>query len=149
MKSLQTFKLKKALIISVFILFYANNAISQCQIENLVFEGAGIRGIAYAGVIEELEKQGKLKHINKVGGTSAGAITALMISLGYSSSEIESIITSTKFKKFNDGRFIFFGAFIRLNKKYGWYRGEKFNDWIGKLIKEKTGDPEITFEELK
>jgi len=33
-------------------------------------------------------------------------------------------------------------------KKYGWYRGEKFTTWIGALIEEKTGNPESTFKEL-
>lgn len=131
-----------------FCLYSATGYAQDCVIENLVFEGAGIRGIAYAGVIQVLEEQNKLKQIQNLGGTSAGAITALMVSLGYSSREIEDIISSTKFRKFNDGRFIFIGGLIRTSKKFGWYRGERFTSWIAKLIEEKTGNPEITFEEL-
>ena len=41
-------------------------------IKNLVFEGAGMRGIAYCGVLEELETQGLVKDVEKVAGTSAG-----------------------------------------------------------------------------
>ncbi|MDO6390551.1 patatin-like phospholipase family protein [Pontibacter sp. BT731] len=119
-----------------------------CEIRNLAFEGAGIRGIAYAGVISELERHGKLQGIEKVGGTSAGAITAMMVSLGYSAEEIADIISSTQFRKFNDGRFMFIGGFVRMHKLYGWYRGDKFTDWTAKLIEEKTGNPDITFQEL-
>jgi NTE family protein len=119
-----------------------------CVIRNLAFEGAGIRGIAYAGVIDELERQGRLKGIEKVGGTSAGAITAMMLSLGYSAEEIADIISSTQFRKFNDGRFMFIGGFARMNSVYGWYRGDRFTDWTAKLIEEKTGNPDITFQEL-
>ncbi|MCW4467788.1 patatin-like phospholipase family protein [Flavobacterium sp. MFBS3-15] len=72
-------------------------------VENLVFEGAGIRGIAYSGVIKELESHGMMGSVRKVGGTSAGAITAMMVSLGYDSQEIYAIISETKFQKFNDG----------------------------------------------
>ncbi|MGK7392513.1 MAG: patatin-like phospholipase family protein [Candidatus Cyclobacteriaceae bacterium M2_1C_046] len=131
-----------------FCLFTINGYAQVCTIENIIFEGAGIRGIAYAGVIKELENQGKLRSIKNVGGTSAGAITALMVSLGYSAGEIEEIISSTKFRRFNDGRFFFIGGSIRTNNKFGWYRGEKFTRWIANIIEDKTGDPDITFEEL-
>ena len=42
--------------------------------KNLVFEGGGVKGIAYAGAMKVLEKKGILKNIVRVGGTSAGAI---------------------------------------------------------------------------
>lgn len=123
---------------------YAQN----CEIRNLAFEGAGIRGIAYAGVLEELERLDKLKGIEKVGGTSAGAITAMMVSLGYSSKEIGDLIASTQFRKFNDGRFMFVGGLARMTKLYGWYRGDRFREWTSKIVEEKTGNADITFEEL-
>src|SRR5688500_9947810 len=109
-----------------------------CEIKNLVFEGAGIRGIAYAGVIEELENQKMLGNLQKVGGTSAGAITALMLSLNYSSADIARIVSSTEFRKFNDGRFMFLGGFARMNKNYGWYRGDKFTAWLSDIIARKA-----------
>jgi NTE family protein len=118
------------------------------NIKNLVFEGAGIRGIAYGGAIEELENNKVLAGVEKVGGTSAGAITALCLSLGYSSSEITELLYTTNFKKLNDGRFFFPGGINRLNKYFGWYRGERMTRWIAGIIEEKTGNPDITFEEL-
>lgn len=132
----------------VLCLFSINGYSQNCEIKNLVFEGAGIRGIAYAGVIDVLEKHDKLKQIEKVGGTSAGAITALMLSLGYTSNEIGDIISSTQFNKFNDGQFMFIGGLVRMNQLYGWYRGEKFTKWLAALIEKRTGNAEITFEEL-
>ena len=48
------------------------------QFRNLVFEGGGVRGIAYIGAMGVLEQQGVLEHIIRVGGTSAGAINALI-----------------------------------------------------------------------
>ncbi|MBI4647476.1 MAG: patatin-like phospholipase family protein [Bacteroidia bacterium] len=133
----------------VFVFILTINCYSQnYNIKNLVFEGAGIRGIAYAGVIDELEKNGLLKNIEKVGGTSAGAITALMVSLGYSSKEMEEIAASTKFKKFNDSRFMLGGGLFRMKNLYGWYKGDRFTKWIAEIIENKTGNTEITFEEL-
>lgn len=54
---------------------------------NLVMEGGGIRGIAYGGALAELEKQGVLAGIQRVGGTSAGAIQAALLAVGYSPQE--------------------------------------------------------------
>ena len=130
-------------------IFLTQFAFSQPNnIKNLVFEGAGIRGIAYVGALKSLEEQGVLDGIEKVGGTSAGAITALLLSLAYTPDEMESIISETKFQKFNDGRFLFIGGIYRTKKRYGWYRGQKFTKWIGTLIEAKTGNADISFEAL-
>ena len=118
------------------------------QVKNLVFEGGGIRGIAYAGAIEELENQNVLKNIERVAGTSAGALVATLLAVGYSPNEIKQIISETNLKKFADGQFIFIGGSRRMIKKYGWYKGEKFRKWIGEIIESKTGKPDLTFKDL-
>ena len=118
------------------------------DIKNLVFEGAGMRGLAYAGALEELEKHHILEGVERVGGTSAGAVTALAISLGYNARELEELIFKTDFQKFNDGRYMFIGGINRTAKRFGWYRGEKLTHWIEDIIKKKTGNADITFQEL-
>ena len=118
------------------------------QIKNLVFEGAGIRGLAYAGVVRSLEEQEIIEDVENVGGTSAGAIIALLIALEYNSQELTSIISDTEFQQFNDGKYFFIGGISRTIKRYGWYQGEAFSDWIGALIADKTGDPDISFTEF-
>ena len=135
------------LLFALFLFFIFQSAQAQPKIENLVFEGAGIRGLAYAGVVKELESRNMLPAVKRVGGTSAGAIIALMISLQYTSSEIAEIIGSTEFKKFNDGRFFFAGGINRLRKYFGWYRGNRFEKWLSLLIEAKTGNGDITFEQ--
>ena len=55
---------------------------------NLVMEGGGIRGIAYGGALLELEQRGILRELRRVGGTSAGAIQAALLAVGYSAQEI-------------------------------------------------------------
>lgn len=127
----------------------AQSTRGQAMTRNLVFEGAGIRGIAYSGAIGELEQRHLLDSIERVGGTSSGAITALLVSLGYTSQEISTIVLSTPFKKFNDGRFFFFGGVHRFRRFFGWYRGRQVEKWITGLINSKTGNGEITFRELK
>lgn len=140
--------LMKKVLYVFLLLFFGVPGHSQTTIKNLVFEGAGIRGIAYCGAIQEMEARKLMTGIEKVGGTSSGAIVAMMLSLGYTGREIETLITKTKFKKLNDGGFFFIGGINRLKKYFGWYKGKKAEKWLGEVIKEKTGNADITFEEL-
>lgn len=38
------------------------------QFRNLVFEGGGVRGIAYIGAMKVMKQHGALEHISRVGG---------------------------------------------------------------------------------
>ena len=69
---------------------------------NLIFEGGGVKGVAYAGALAELEHMGILNKITRVAGTSAGAITAVLLSLGYSIKDISEIIVNKNFNDFKD-----------------------------------------------
>jgi NTE family protein len=135
------------IIFSSLISVLSSSAFGQ-PYKNLVFEGGGMRGISYAGALKELEQRGLLGELEKVGGTSVGAITALTLALGYKAHEIESIIAETNPKKFNDGTFLFFGGVSRLRKQYGWYKGNAFLKWTEVIIARKTGNPNITFQQL-
>ena len=132
----------------LFLSHFIINAQSKPVIKNLVFEGAGIRGIAYCGALLEMESQNLMQQVERVSGTSAGAIVALAVSLGYSGKEIEQLIAQTNFKQFNDGKFLFMGGINRVHKYLGWYRGKKIESWLEKIIEQKTGNPDISFAEL-
>ena len=56
--------------------------------KNLVFEGGGVKGIAYVGALEVLEKEGILQDVERVAGTSAGAMMAVLVGLRYSVAEV-------------------------------------------------------------
>jgi NTE family protein len=115
---------------------------------NLVMEGGGIRGIAYGGALAELDKQGVLAGIQRVGGTSAGAIQAALLAVGYSPQEIIEVVNNTPVQRLNDGRLIFFGGSTRLLKQYGWYRGDQFTSYLGDLVARKTQNPNLTLGQL-
>jgi NTE family protein len=111
-------------------------------------EGGGIRGIAYGGALQELEQRGVLAGIQRVGGTSAGAIQAALLAVGYSATEIIAIVNHTPVQRLNDGRFIFFGGSTRLVKQYGWYRGDQFTKYLSELVGKRTGNPDLTLGQL-
>ena len=118
------------------------------QFRNLVFEGGGVKGIAYVGVMRALRRQGALDHVMRYGGTSAGAINALMVALGYDDEEQLEIMRSVDFRKFMDNDFGFVRDGWRLAKEFGWNRGEFFSGWIGELIRHKLGTADATFDDL-
>ena len=140
--------MKKYFLFFALTSFHFVNAQAPAIIKNLVFEAAGIRGIAYCGAIQEMESKNLMTNIERVAGTSSGSITALALSLGYTGKEIETLIAKTNFKKFNDGGFFFIGGLTRLKKHFGWYKGKKIERWLEKIIEQKTSDPNITFEQL-
>lgn len=140
--------MKKTFLYFLVLTFHFTYAQTSTGIKNLVFEGAGVRGIAYCGAIQEMEAKNLMNKIEKVGGTSSGAIVATMLSLGYTGKDIEQIVSKTKFRKLNDGGFFFIGGITRIKRYFGWYKGRKAEKWLGKIIEAKTGNAEITFEEL-
>src|SRR5688572_3347838 len=113
---------------------------------NLVFEGGGVKGIAYGGALEVLNSMNILRDIERVAGTSAGAINATLLALGYSTADVSRIIASTNFKDFEDGNIV--TELVGITTHYGWYKGDAFKEWIGKYIREKTGKEDTTFGEL-
>jgi len=119
------------------------------QFCNLIFEGGGVKGIAYVGAMQVLQQRGILKNIHRVGGTSAGAINALLFALGFDIPSQRQILESTDFKKFMDDSFGFIRDIRRLDKLFGWFKGDFFSGWIGKLIKEKLRNEKATFQDLK
>lgn len=140
--------MKHLLIIFLFLLT-GSALFGQSNITNLVFEGAGIKGLAYSGVVYELEQQGVMDGVRQVAGTSAGAITAMLVALDYRAEEVLGIVSATKFQSFNDVGFFFFGGVNRMARSYGWYKGEKFLRWLEGHIAHKTGNADITFAEMK
>jgi Patatin-like phospholipase len=71
------------------------------EIRYLALEGGGGKGFAYLGALQVLEKLKVMEHIDGVSGTSAGAITALMIAMGMTAEEIDNELKND-FNKFFD-----------------------------------------------
>lgn len=116
---------------------------------NLVFEGGGVKGIAYVGVLRELQQRGILENIVRVGGTSAGAINAVLMALGYTLEETHEVLSTLDFRKFMDPSGVFLKDAWRLVSKFGWCKGDFFGSWIGDLIFEKARQKNPTFKELR
>ena len=117
--------------------------------KNLVFEGGGVKGIAYIGAMQVLHEKGILDNIERVGGTSAGAINATLFALGFTISEQRTILKKLDFNKFMDDSWGMIRDTDRLIEKFGWYKGDFFHHWISDLIHKKLKNPNATFRTLK
>jgi NTE family protein len=115
---------------------------------NLVFEGGGVKGVAYLGALEALEERGILGQITRVAGASVGGLNALLLSLGYSTAETRKILWKLDFRNFLDDDWGLVRDTRRFVRSYGWYRGDFFRAWTGELIKAKVGHAGATFRDL-
>lgn len=103
---------------------------------NGVFEGGGIKGIAFAGAITELEKAGYT--FEHVVGTSAGAIAAVLLAAGYTGSEISAELSKVDFELFSTkSKFGILGSVFNFVKDYGVYSSTYFLEWLEGLLKKK------------
>lgn len=135
------------LLLFLYTLLFCRTA-SAGPYRNLVLEGGGVRGIAYAGAIRVLEDAHITDSLERVAGTSVGGISAAVLSVGYRSKEIEEILGSLRIQQFNDGRWFFIGGASRMLHRFGWYRGDALEHWIGRLLAAKTGQEDLTFGQL-
>lgn len=167
----------------------ASDAPKKHIIRNFVCQGGGPKGYAYLGAIEELFVDAvrpdakaepgtfSLNDIERMAGTSAGAITAALLAVGNRHGQITTLLTTTTFTKFLDGSYQ--GTFLEKKKelqalqRFGWgdllnqlcsisnlqflnklrtdfglFAGEKFRTWMERQLTAATGIPNLTFREL-
>jgi NTE family protein len=72
------------------------------MIKNLVFQGGGVKGSGYVGALRALEKIIDLKKIERVAGTSAGAIIATLLAVGCDIETLNDILSKLDFKAMLD-----------------------------------------------
>lgn len=141
-------RLSASILLSVSSVLMSRAQAPTSTYRNLVMEGGGIRGIAYGGALQALQQRGVLDSIRRVGGTSAGAIQAALLAVGYSPAEIVDVLQRMPVQRLNDGRFLFIGGGARLLRQYGWYRGNQLTRYLTELVGAKTGLPNLTLGDL-
>lgn len=104
-----------------------------------VFEGGGVKGIAFVGAICCLEENGY--KFSRIAGTSAGAIIASLLAVGYTGQELKNIMLNLDYNKLLDKRGLnhmpLFGKEIALVKYKGIYEGAKIENWLSTLFEKK------------
>ena len=114
----------------------------------LAIEGGGAKGIALGGTLRALEEFKILRCIKRIAGSSAGAICASLLSVGFNAAEITELLIQTDMNKFMDDKFGVFRDTLNLLKNYGQCPGDYFLNWIEALLAKKTGIANITFKNV-
>jgi predicted acylesterase/phospholipase RssA len=96
----------------------------------LILTGAGIRGIAYLGVIKNMETQETIESIGSYIGVSIGAVVCLGLVLGYNSDELRDIFSKLKMNE----KYV---SILNLFKNYGVHNCNDIMGVVTKAIKKK------------
>lgn len=110
----------------------------------LVLKGGGARGFIHLGVTMALNDLGLLDNIDMIGGTSAGAIAALLISTGWPSQRIQTELDALDLREMVCQEWSFLAPY-HLYWHLGMHSGDKLTAWFEKIIESVTGNPQATF----
>lgn len=129
-------------------------------IKYIVIEGGGIRGRAYEELVNILKQANILAGIEHIGGSSAGAITAMLIAIGCSVDEVHSLVKDLSFKKFMEKERkpwpMTPELIVQLKKLMSIFfnegnsvsSGRLLLEWIETIIEKKLGNKHATFADL-
>lgn len=113
-----------------------------------VFAGGGVKGLAFAGALRASAEAG-YDEWSKLAGTSAGAITAMALAVGYSATELTEVLESFDFASIADYgplRELEIPANLALHK--GVTKGVALHRWLEQLLAEAP-KPATRFGELE
>ncbi|UHA73788.1 patatin-like phospholipase family protein [Paenibacillus sp. 481] len=112
-----------------------------------VFEGGGVRGIAFVGAIEVFEQAGY--EWDRIAGTSAGAIVAALLASGYRADELKRIMFELDYAGLLGrswlNRIPLAGPLLSVLFRLGIFKNDVLERWIAKLLHAKGVD---TFADL-
>ncbi len=129
--------------------------LSKYPFRNLVFQGGGIKSYVYHGVLPVLEEAGILQNIDRVAGSSAGALMSAMLCFRLSAAETIDLYKTVEYEKIRsltpdleavidkDPRFFEDGlarvkgnlnAVGRFINRFGIYANDYASSWLEKTI---------------
>lgn len=116
-----------------------------CSFENLCFEGGGVRGYAYIGVIKALQDEGILSQTKRYAGTSVGALFALLLAANFTVDEIIDVKDKLDFSSLKPGWFLSMIYYVW--NTFGVHPSTELENNFRSILKQKV-DPDVTFKQL-
>ncbi|SRR5713226_652461 len=98
-------------------------------LDALIMKGGGVKGLAFAGAIRELEQ---LYDFRAFVGTSAGAIAAALLAAGATGAQLEEKLRKKPFRDFLDGNL--WTLPVTLWTSRGLHPGYAFLDWLNEEL---------------
>src|SRR3972149_7838221 len=115
--------------------------------ENLVFEGAAMRGFAYTGALVSLQNMNILNNIKRFAGTSIGAFFACCMAIGMSPEQLHDKLDKELKSELLFPNYCFLRLIYNVWKYYGMYSSNSLKQFLIKLISPYVS-PDITFVQL-
>ncbi|WP_404452990.1 patatin-like phospholipase family protein [Virgibacillus necropolis] len=115
---------------------------------DVVFSGGGVKSFAFLGALQSMKA--KNLELERVAGTSAGAIVAGLLAANYSLNELNDTIYNVKLNEFMDpprlSKVIPLSKWYYLYYKLGFNKGDRLEEWIyNRLAAKKV----YTFRDIK
>ena len=122
-----------------------------------VFEGGGVKGIAFAGAIAAAERDAGVREWVNLAGTSAGSIVAALLVAGYDAAGLQKILSQAVYSRFADcgaGGMWLGGVFNAIFRLRGMAPGTYFHEWMSEQLAasplaKELGKTELTFADVK
>ena len=99
---------------------------------DLVLQGGGVKGVALAGALSELESRGYRPQ--RLAGTSAGAVVAVLYAAGYTAGELRDLILAPDFRALADltplARVPLVGGLLSILLLLGQCEGAALERWL-------------------
>jgi NTE family protein len=113
-----------------------------------VFSGGGVKGLAFAGGLQAAAEAGYDEWV-RLAGTSAGAITAMALAVGYDANGLRKMLSEVDFGEIAD-----YGPLgeveipVNLERYKGATKGKALHEWIRSLLA-NAPNPATTFGDLE
>ena len=122
-----------------------------------VFEGGGVKGIAFAGAIASAERDAGVREWVNIAGTSAGSIVAALLAVGYDAKGLQRILAAAEYPRFADCGFggKWAGGVVNaLARIRGLAPGNYFKEWMTEQLAasplaKELGKSELTFADVR
>lgn len=114
------------------------------KIRHLIISGGGLKGIAFLGTLECLQRKDNLNFdaIETFAGSSAGSILSVLLVCGFSVAEIFKLVHDTNIRDLIDF------DLSKITKLYGVESGHKLMKKFREEFEKKGIDPDITLAQL-
>ena len=122
-----------------------------------VFEGGGVKGIAFAGALAAAEQDAGVREWVNLAGTSAGSIVSALLVAGYDAAGLQAILAGAHYKRFADcgiGGMRIGGLANAVTRLRGMAPGKYFKEWMSEQLAAsplatELGKSELTFADVK
>ncbi len=117
--------------------------------KRLVLSSGGARIICHAGALKAFQEAGKLVTVREFIGSSAGAIAAMALAIGYSVQELTDHLMGFDFSELQDPNAFDVENVMGLLDANGLDNGSTMLAYFSKILEQRGFSPRITFAQLR